>query len=230
MTSFTSPASWQRWRQRPPGDPGLVPLRRHQPHVRRWLSAGCAAAAVGFALNVVAPDAPPGRPVLAATHDVAAGSALRAADVRVERRPADQVPRSAPRAVPAVLGRVLSAPLGEGEVVSTSRLVGPDLLRGRPGGEVLAPVRLADAEVATLLAPGTRVDVLVSADKGQRAQTVARAATVLAGPRPDAEGGGLLPGSTDQGPGGLVLLAVSSDTAARLAQAAAQGPLSVLVR
>jgi pilus assembly protein CpaB len=225
--------SWRDRLRRAPADPGWVPLRRRGPTVRRWLSAGAVAGAVAVGLTVVAPDPPTGALVVAAAREVPAGAALQATDLRLVERPARDLPASSVGDLASLVGRVLAAPLTGGELVTTSRLVGPGLLTGRPPGDVAAPVRLADAQAAELLAPGSRVDVLVAVEDAASARTVARGATVLA--RPSASGGGGLldagaAAGADTGAGGLVLLAVGASTAADLAQAASLGPLSVVVR
>ncbi len=176
---------------------------------------------------MLAPEPPPGRPVVVAVHEVPAGAALQASDVELDSRPADELPAPAAHRVDEVVGRVLAAPLAAREVVTSTRLVGQGLLTGRPRDEVAAPVRIADAASAALLRAGARVDVLVAVEGARTARTVARGATVLAvGPTASDS---LLSGAGD-GEGGLVLLAVSDSTAADLAQSAAAGPLSVVLR
>lgn len=209
-------------------DPGWVPLRRRRPGLRRLLAAGLVAAATASALNVIAPDPDPGRIVVVAAHDVAAGQALQASDVELSALADDQVPAASARHVADVVGRVVSAPLSDREVVTATRLVGPGLLVGRTPDQVAAPVRIADAGAAALLSPGVRVDVLVAVEGAASARTVARGATVLARPSSGADLGPL--GSTGDAAGGLVLLAVSDTVAAALAQSAAAGPLSIVVR
>jgi hypothetical protein len=61
-----------------------------------------------------------------------------------------------------------------------------------------------------------------------RARTVVRRATVLARPSGGSDGG-LLP-EADPSSGGLLVLAVKEREAAALAEAAALGPLSVVLR
>ena len=61
------------------------------------------------------------------------------------------------------------------------------------------------------------------------ARTVVRRATVLARPGVAGSGGGLLP-DADPTAGGLLVLAVREDEAADLAEAAARGPLAVVLR
>ncbi|WP_326796363.1 hypothetical protein OG946_13570 [Streptomyces sp. NBC_01808] len=73
---------------------------------------------------------------------------------------------------------------------------------GSGGGEVLAPVRIADAGVVGLLTPGDVVDVLaVDAEDGGPARVVARAARVAEIPgtagAPDAEQGADAPGAAE---------------------------------
>lgn len=223
-----------------------MPLHRHRPGPRRLLSAGLVAAAVAAGLQVLAPAPPPGSPVVVATRALSAGARVRAGDVSVRPWAPAQVPSGALTDARQAVGRAAAGPLSPGEAVTPGRLVGPDLLAGRPDGEVLAPVRLADPAVADLLTVGQRVDVLVAVEGAGQARAVARAATVLgrAGRASDQLGGldgsgGLaLPpgpasgdaiGSQQSTGGGLVLLAVPEATAAALVQAASQGPLSVVI-
>ncbi|MGN6611150.1 MAG: Flp pilus assembly protein CpaB [Angustibacter sp.] len=207
---------------------GWVPLPRRRPGLRRWLAAGATAAAVACALPVLAPQPERGRPVVVAARDVPAGAALQRADLMVAARPPDELPGAAVTRVDDAVGRVVSAPLAAREVLTASRLVGPDLLLGQPPSAVAAPVRVADAAATALLHPGSRVDVLVAVEGARTARTVARGATVLA--RPDSAGAHQLLAPDDAASGGLVLLAVDDSTAAALAQSAATGPLSVVLR
>lgn len=91
-------------------------------------------------------------------------------------------------------------------------------------GSVAAPVRLADADVATLLHSGSVVDVLAADGKGH-AVVVAESVEVLEVPQPSDEG--FASASFD---GALIVLAVSSPEATELAASSAVGPLSVVVR
>ena len=68
-----------------------------------------------------------------------------------------------------------------GEPITDVRLAGPDVtarLTGRPG-DAAVPVRLADPEVAGLLGPGSRVDVVTPAPDDDRPVVLAADAAVL---------------------------------------------------
>ena len=92
------------------------------------------------------------------------------------------------------------------------------------GDLVAAPLRLADADIASLLEPGVLVD-LIAADSRGRAVIVADSVEVLGVPTPSDDSFG------DTGFGGaLVVVAVSSAQAIELAAASAVGPLSVVLR
>lgn len=196
--------------------------------MRRALSAALAAAAVAVGLSTLRPTPPAGQSVVVAARDLTGGSALRPGDVALSSRPAGDVPDGVVTAPPDALGRVLTSPVRRGELLTDVRLVGPSLVDALRPGQVAAPVRIADAQAADLVRPGDHVDVLVAVESGGPASVVARDATVLAHPERD-EGGGVL-GAGDDGMGGLVLLAVTSDDAQALAGSAARGPLSLALR
>jgi pilus assembly protein CpaB len=207
---------------------------------RRVLAAGLTAAAVAVALHVLAPDPPPTVEVLAASRDLAGGAALRPGDVDPVALPRASVPDGALTSPSAIEGRVLAGPVRRGEPLTDVRLVGRELLAGYAGeGEALVatPVRIADAGAAGLLRPGDVVDVL-AADTGEQgsaaASRIAEAVRVLTVPRSSDEGTvGTGPGAglgADLGDGALVVLATSSDVAARLARAAVTARLSVTLR
>ncbi len=191
---------------------------------RVLLAAGLAAASVAAALQSLTPAHEPQVRVLAAAHDLPAGAVLGGDDVKAMPLPRSAVPAGVLTAAVPFTGRLVAAPLRRGETLTDVRLVGAGLLAGlADDGLVGVPVRLADAEAAALLQPGDVVDVL-SASAGPTAsgpaQVAAAAVRVLAVP---ARG-------SDTGEGALVLLAASPTAGARLAAAAVQGRLSVVVR
>jgi pilus assembly protein CpaB len=162
--------------------------------------------------------------VAVADRDLAPGTALTEADVDLRPLPNADVPSGALTSRPAVVGQVLAAPVRAGEPITDVRLVGPAdtaLTTGDPTAATV-PVRLADPDVADLLRPGIRVDV-VTLDPNQQADPVlAENATVIT--VRDTAG-------TQQGqPGRLVLVAVPTRTATRLAAASLRQPVTVTLR
>ncbi|MBA2324374.1 MAG: Flp pilus assembly protein CpaB [Pseudonocardiales bacterium] len=190
--------------------------RRH----RGLLSAGLAAAAVAVALPILAPSPAPTVRIIAASHDLVAGTPLTASDLAVVTWPRSVAPVSALASLADAVGRVLAGPVRTGEALTDVRLVGSSLLT-RGGRLVAAPVRLADPATAGLLHAGDRVDVLaVRTNEPQAvAATVASGLSVLA-----------VPTSEESDPdGALVVLAATPETAARLAAAAVGSRLSITV-
>jgi hypothetical protein len=110
------------------------------------------------------------------------------------------------------------------------RLVGAAAVDRLGPGLVAAPVRIADAESVGLLGPGDVVDVLAAGAPGDgstagQARLVAAAVRVVTVPRPSTTAFG-----TSMSEGSLLVLATTSQTAARLAGAAVTDRLSVVVR
>ncbi len=164
-------------------------------------------------LRALAPPPVATRPVLVAAVDLPPGTLLEADDLSEVRVPDDLVP---PRPVAAPVGRVLASGLDAGEPVTATRLVGPGLDPG--GGQVAVPVRVPDAQMASLLQVGDRIDLLAAdlqAGPGGDATRVASGVPVLAVGRAD-EGGGV----TAQ-PGRLLVVGVEGDAVAAVAQASA---------
>ncbi|MDT7571029.1 MAG: pilus assembly protein CpaB, partial [Actinomycetota bacterium] len=139
----------------------LLDARRAVARHRALLAAGLAAGSLAAALHVLAPPAPDGVRVLAATHDLAAGSALEPGDLRLVVLPTAVAPVGALRQSADAVGRVLAAPVRRGEALTDVRLAGADLLSPRTG-LVAVPVRVADAASAALVTAGDHVDVLAA--------------------------------------------------------------------
>ncbi|WP_291417760.1 Flp pilus assembly protein CpaB [Actinophytocola sp.] len=204
-----------------PGWPRALALRRVVAAVLVLLAA---------ALAVRPPPqarAEPTVPMLVAARDLPPGSSLRAGDVRVVRAPESLRPPAALTAAEQVTGRVLAGAATRGEPVTRARLVGREnshLSTGDPDA-VAVPVRLADPEVAALLAPGARVDVVtVASEDGSAPVLLAANATVVTvradDPTPRA-------GSR---PGRLVVIAVPRESATRLASVSLGRPVAVTMR
>ena len=118
------------------------------------------------------------------------------------------------------MGRAVTCSVRRGELLTDARRLGAGLLQGR--GLVAAPVRLADPETLALLHAGDHVDVLATPTSSDSA--VASATTVAANVQVLA-----VPPVQDGADGGLVVLAATPATAARLAAAAVGARLSVTV-
>ncbi|GAA1427278.1 hypothetical protein GCM10009616_03990 [Microlunatus lacustris] len=188
---------------------------------RRPLAAVAAALAVLTSLSAALPEPPPERTVLVAAHEVPGGTVLAATDLERRALRAADVPAGALDAPEQVVGRAVSAPLAEGQVLTSLALVAPQT-RSAPG-RVVAPVRLSDPGVVALLRPGDVVDLVGADEQGGGAAVVARSTRVVTVPQVDTE---MSPGST----GGLVLVEVAAGTATELAQAAVTGPLTLVWR
>jgi pilus assembly protein CpaB len=201
----------------------MLRLRRPRSlvHTARRAAAGLlAVAALALALRPE-PVAIPGGPVtvrvVVAGVDLPAGTVLADQHLAVTRLPADAVPAGVQPQSAGLLGRVLAGAVRAGEPLTDARLVGPGLTALLPPGQVAAPVRIADLAVAALVRTGDRVDVLAAPPDAEQAEVVAAGALVLAAPGPE---------QVDPA-AGLLVLAVDSTTAARLAAASTTATLTV---
>lgn len=144
---------------------------------------------------------------------------LSASDLDVTALPSAAVPEGATRTVSPLIGEQLSGAVTAGEPITAARVAGAGGLGTAAGDERVAlPVRLADAEAASLVHDGDLVDIL-AADRSGNGATVARAVPVLAVPT-------AAPSSSPL-EGALIVVAVAPTVAERLAGAASTGPLTV---
>jgi Flp pilus assembly protein CpaB len=201
----------------------VLDLRRAVSRHRPLLAAGLAAGSLAASLSVLAPRPPAGLHVLAASRDLAAGTALTAADLRRISLPLSLVPGGVLVATTDAIGRVLAAPVRRGELLTDVRLAGVDLLAARDTGLVAVPIRVADAASAALVTAGDRVDVLAAGSAPgapPSARVVAADAEVLAVPT----------AVQDDGAGALLVVAATPGVAASLAAAAVSSRLSLTLR
>ncbi|MET0693439.1 MAG: SAF domain-containing protein [Propionibacteriaceae bacterium] len=195
---------------------------------RRKLAVVAAMAAVLTGVNAALPPDPPTVTVLRATTQLPGGAVLSAGDVSRARVPADTAPEGAIEEMTSAVGQTLTAPVARGQMITALDLV-PARRNVRPG-HVVAPLRLADADLAALLQVGDAVDVVAADTEAPAAAVVAKAVRVVALPRPEESssvGGG---GGSSGLSGALVLVEVDSKTATSLAQAAVTATLSVVLR
>lgn len=196
---------------------------------RRLVAAALAGIAVLAGVSAARPRSAPTAAIWVAARDLPGGMPLTTADVTLRSFPLADVPGGAIRAPGGVVGRLLAAPVRQGEPMTDVRLLDQTLLAAlvRPG-LVAVPVRLSDgAAAAALVHAGDVVDILATQDVDGRVagppRLVASSVIVLSVPAgSDA--------SSDDG-GGLLIVAVTSAQAGSLAQAASGSRLSVtLVR
>lgn len=208
----------------------LAPRLRHRltavvagPGWRRLVLVRRLAAAVlaGLALVLaLAPRSDPtGVPVAVAVAELAAGSTVRAADLVVREWPADLVPAGALRDPASAAGRILVGAAHRGEPITDIRLVGAGASTGTGPDDSAVPIRLADAGVAALLVPGSRVDVVTVGGRADQPVLLAADASVLAVLAEDKAGRGR-----------LVMVAMPRAIATRVAAASLSEQVAVTLR
>lgn len=190
---------------------------------RRLLAGGLAAAAVALAIHAAEPSPPETESLVVASRDLPGGTTLTTGDLEVTDALPANVPGGALSEVDAVVGGVLAGPARAGEPITDIRLVGPALLDGWGDNLVAAPIRLADPDVITMVRPGDVIDVVAAPMDGLgETGVVAEHVPLLAVPVPG-DGGSLAEGT-------LLVVAVTTEQAATLAQAAVTSRLSLTVR
>ena len=165
--------------------------------------------------------------VVVAARDLAAGTELAAADLRIVSMPVGIVPAGSVSRAAGLIGRMAAGAIRRGEALTDARVVGPGLTAGLgPGESVAVPVRIADPDAAALVRVGDRVDVLgtpVAPDDSQatagQTVTVASAVRVLAVLR-----------SRDPADGVVLVVATGEAAARTLAGAAARHRLTINMR
>ena len=156
-----------------------------------------------------------------ATTQLAGGAVIRAGDLDVGEIAAADAPDSVVDDPADVIGAMLTGPVAKGQVITPL-----DLLADRTtlaAGRVVAPLRLADTDLAGLLRPGEIVDVMSADAQAGRAAVVATGVRVVTIPAV----GSVEPATSA---GALVLVEVTPAEAAALARAAVSGTLTVLWR
>ena len=190
---------------------------------RRPLAAASAALAVLLLAASLRPASTDLVDVIVAASDLPPGATLNAEDLSVTALPSAYLPPGAVMTADDAVGRTIAGAISAGEPLTQSRLVatGP-----RADGLLTVPVRLADAEAASLLAPGSVID-LVLASRGSAPRVVAEGAQVVTVPqRPTTTG----LGGTSRTAGSLIVVATDRRTAVALAAAGTQPGLGVVLR
>ncbi len=189
--------------------------------IRRVAAAGLVILAL--VLAVTPRSGSVGVMVVVAATDLTAGSTVRPGDLAVREWPTELVPGGAVHDPATAQGRVLVGAARAGEALTDVRLLGADHFATAPSAAgpdgAAVPVRLADAGVAALLVPGSRVDVVMVGEHTDRPVVLAGDAIVLAVLEPES-------GSR----GRLVMVAMPRDIATRVAAAALADQVAVTLR
>ena len=197
----------------------LESLTRAATWHRRGLAALAVAVALFATLVALQPADAARVEVVAASHALAGGTVLSAADVTVSRHAPDQVPEGALTSVDQAIGRTLAAPVSARSVL-TDATVATGRQLGRPGFVVL-PLPVSDSAVASRLSAGSLIDIL-GMDAG-KVTTLAGKVRVVAAPGPPS--GGLTASATP-----VVLIEVTPEAALALTAALQSGSVTVALR
>ncbi|NUR56924.1 MAG: Flp pilus assembly protein CpaB [Acidobacteria bacterium] len=178
----------------------------------------------------------PTQPVVVAAADISLGSELKKEDLTVANFPAGQVPEGAFARVQDVVGRGVISPLVKNEVVIPAKLASKEAGAGLPPvipeGMRAISVRVNEViGVAGYVLPGTRVDVLATANPTSNQQDIttklilSNVQVVTAGTRieQDQEKGKPMQVT-------VVTLLVYPDQAERLALASTEGKIQLALR
>jgi Flp pilus assembly protein CpaB len=177
-------------------------LRSRPAQVNRLRKALACLLALLAAAGALWPTTPPPQAVVTA-RDLAPGIALTEADLRLV--PLAARPAGVLDSVQAGVGKALASAARAGEPLTDYRLVAVDQ------EAVSVAVRLADAGVADLLRPGSRVDVI-----GPEAEVLAENATVVA--------------VREAKPDRLVVITLTRRSATRVAAVSLEQPVAVTLR
>lgn len=198
----------------------LARLRRFARWHRRPLGILAAAVCLFATISALTPDPPEARAVLAATRDLPAGTRLTDTDLRQVEVPLANVPNGALSEPAEALGRTITGGLTSGSILTTASILNP--LDPQAGSdERLVPFRVPDTATVGLLQVGDRITV-VGATMDGGAIEIAPNVRVAALPATDS---GALGGDS----GALVVVAADAETAARLAAAASQMRLAIVL-
>ncbi len=139
--------------------------------------------------------------VVVFARDVGPGDVLDADDVELRSLPRQFVPDNALADRTKAEGQVIAAAASAGEVLTTTRITGPDLVssvaqaRGEdPSAFTLVPVKLAEPDIVPMLHHGDEVSVVTTADAAAdvTARTIATGGTVITAGSGEAQTGVLL--------------------------------------
>ena len=158
----------------------LQPDWVHSVRTRRIIAALLVLLAAAAALR--SDPAGAHRPAVVASRDLDAGTALTAADVRVENRPAATLPDGTQADAGTVVGALPAGPVRRGEVITDLRLLGPHLTEAAAGpGARVVPLQLAQSAMLDVVRHGDVVDIVAApkSEAGGNPRIVATDAVVV---------------------------------------------------
>jgi Flp pilus assembly protein CpaB len=213
--SLSSSPAGRRFR----GRPGFL--------IRRVLAIALLLTAGVLAVWPVEAESSSSRPVVVSARDIATGSVLGPADVRLVQIPDSLRPAGALSTLEAAQGRLLAGAARSAEPITDARLVNSSahLPGSGDSGTSIVPVRLSEPAVAGLLHPGERVDVVTASGDGAHQVLASMAVVVTVVP---AENGAKYGSAAKDGP--LVLLELPSDSAAQVAAMSLERTVAVTLR
>lgn len=137
--------------------------------LRRLTAVALALLAGMLAVHPRPGPAADGNAALTVARDLPPGHVLTPEDVAVRRIPAKLLPRGSLHDTADATGQVLAGAVRTGEVLTDARLVGTELTALTTGesDHASVPVRLAEPEIATLLHPGEKVDIVTAEGAGE---------------------------------------------------------------
>lgn len=192
---------------------------------RRKLAVVAAIAAVLTGVNAASPSPPPTTSVVTASSALAGGTRLTAEALTVTEFPDDVVPGQAITDPADLIGLTLAGPVTAGQVLTSVSAVSSRL--ATDSEMVVAPLRVDDPELIGLLQIGDRLDVLAAESQGGTAHVIADRVRVVTIPRTAGSSG--IGGTTSEGPGSLLLVEVTPEDAALLAQAVVSAQISIVL-
>ncbi len=117
------------------------------------------------------------KPVIVASKDIAAGTILEKSDLKEARIPISAIVPN-PLTQDQLIGRMLASNIAENEQLSNSRVLA---IAKKITDQRVVGVRIIDSEVASILKPGSLVDVIrISNSNGVSGGVIARDVSVVA--------------------------------------------------
>lgn len=232
-------------RARRPGYPLALQLRTAISRKRRLVAAALLSIAATILVLQLAPQERATTPVVVAARPLGAGNVLTKDDVKIVDYPIELVPAAhtppatqgnepvpAPENIDKWVGQTLSTAVIEGQVLTPSSVVGPDLLAGQPDGTTAVTIRVADPGALTHLRPGQHVNLVnrTETKTDEPSHTViAHDVTVLWVADPSTSETGLLSSTSEDSAEDLLVVGADSDTAQKIASKDSQELVPVLV-